>query len=174
MAPSRGGARRQRDAEFWVVGGGVRLNEVTALARQRGLGDRMRFFGHRDDVPALLAASDAFVLPSRSEAMPNGVIEAMAAGLPIIATAVGGIPEIVTHGETALLVRPDDAPALASAMLTLINAPERAAGFGAAARRAVERRFSFDRMVSGFEQVYLSELQAHAPKLVPNAELLVS
>src|SRR5947209_3591549 len=106
--------------EFHVVGDGPRLAELTALAAARGMGDRVRFFGHRDDVPALLRESDIFVLPSRSEAFPNGLIEAMAAGLPVVATAVGGIVELVRHGENGLLVRPGDSRDLANAIQQLV------------------------------------------------------
>jgi glycosyltransferase involved in cell wall biosynthesis len=166
--------RRYPDAEFWIVGGGDRFDEITALARARGIDARTRFFGHRDDVPRLLAESDIFVLPSRSEAMPNGVIEAMAAGMPIVATAVGGIPEVLRDGHTGLLVPSNDPGALAAALGELMDAPARAAALGAAARSAVERQFSFDRMVKEFERIYLAELQARAPQLVPTSEPLPS
>jgi glycosyltransferase involved in cell wall biosynthesis len=124
-------------------------------------------------VPRLLGESDLFVLPSRSEAMPNGVIEAMAAGMPVIATDVGGIPELVAHGRTGLLVPPGDAAALATALLQLMAAPDRAAALGRAARAEVERRFSFETMVSRFEHIYLAELAARAPRLA-TAQLLHS
>jgi glycosyltransferase involved in cell wall biosynthesis len=148
---------RYPDAEFWIVGGGARYDELTTLARQLGIESRTRFFGHRDDVPALLGESDIFVLPSRSEACPSGLIEAMASGLPVVATAVGGNVELVRHGETGLLVPPDDAGAIASAIHGLIESPDRAAVLGRAARDSVVCRFSFDRMVAAFERLYLTE-----------------
>jgi glycosyltransferase involved in cell wall biosynthesis len=166
--------RQYADAEFWIVGGGVRLEEITRLAHDRGVGAQTRFFGHRDDVPQLLAECDLFALPSRSEAMPNGVVEAMAAGLPIVATAVGGVPELLSDRRTGVLVQPDDPQAFAAALMDLMESPDRAAALGRAAREAVQRRFSFDRMVNEFEQIYLSELQVRAPKLVAGAELLAS
>src|SRR5918912_2763173 len=76
---------RYPDLRFRFVGGGARTEELTSLVRTRGLADRIEFLGHREDVPALLAESDIYVLPSRSEAFPNGIIEAMAAGLPVVA-----------------------------------------------------------------------------------------
>ena len=161
---------RYPDAEFWCVGGGVLSGVVPAEARRRGL-DRMKFFGHREDVPSILADADIYALPSRSEAMPNGVIEAMAAGLPIVATAVGGIPELVTDGEHGRLVRPDDAPALAAALMDVMEDPARAAAYGDAARRKIEERFSLDRMVNAFEQLYLDELFARAPRRAAAAQL---
>jgi glycosyltransferase involved in cell wall biosynthesis len=159
---------RHADAEFWIVGGGARYDELTALARRRGVDGRTRFFGHRDDVPALLAESDIFVLPSRSEAFPGGLIEAMAAGLPIVATAVGGNRELVQHRRNGLLVPPDDAQALAAAVVELIESPGNAAAYGRAARGSVENGFSFERMVSAFEDLYRSEFEAVSP-LVPCA-----
>jgi len=158
--------------EFHVVGDGPRLAELTALAAARGMGDRVRFFGHRDDVPALLRESDIFVLPSRSEAFPNGLIEAMAAGLPVVATAVGGIVELVRHGENGLLVRPGDSRDLANAIQQLVDDPRRAAALASQARRTIEARYSFERMVTAFERVYAKELRRRAPMaLCPAARL---
>jgi glycosyltransferase involved in cell wall biosynthesis len=154
---------RYADAEFWIVGDGARYDELTALARRTGIDGRTRFFGHREDVPALLAESDIFVLPSRSEAFPSGLIEAMAAGLPVVATAVGGNRELVQHGRNGLLVPPDDARALAAAIMDLIESPENAAAYGRAARGLVENGFSFERMVSAFEDLYRSEFEAVSP-----------
>jgi glycosyltransferase involved in cell wall biosynthesis len=154
---------RYADAEFWIVGGGARYDELMALARRRRVDVGTRFFGHRDDVPSLLAQSDIFVLPSRSEASPSGLIEGMAAGLPIVATAVGGNRELVQHRRNGLLVPPDDAQALAAAIIELIESPESAAAYGRAARGSVETRFSFERMVSAFEDLYRSEYEAVSP-----------
>jgi glycosyltransferase involved in cell wall biosynthesis len=165
--------RTYPDAEFIIVGDGVRRDELGARAERAGLAAHVRFLGHSDEVPRLLGESDLFVLPSRSEAMPNGVIEAMAAGMPVIATDVGGIPELVAHGRTGLLVPPGDAAALATALLQLMAAPDRAAALGRAARAEVERRFSFETMVSRFEHIYLAELAARAPRLA-TAQLLHS
>jgi glycosyltransferase involved in cell wall biosynthesis len=122
--------------------------------------DRCRFLGHRDDVPAVLAAADVFVLPSRSEASPNSVIEAMAAGLPVVATSVGGIPELVTDGRTGRLVPPGDPSALAQALVDLLDHPGHAAELGRAARARIERTASFERMVADFESLYLEEIAA--------------
>jgi glycosyltransferase involved in cell wall biosynthesis len=154
---------RNPDLEFRIVGDGSRLAELTALASARGVGKHVRFFGHRDDVPALLRDSDIFVLPSRSEALPNGLIEAMAAGLPVVATAVGGIVELVQHGKNGLLVRPGNSRDLANAIQQLIDDRGRAAALACEARRSIEACYSFDRMVREFERVYLRELQRRAP-----------
>jgi glycosyltransferase involved in cell wall biosynthesis len=162
---------RRPDAEFWIVGGGARYDELTALAARLGIDARTRFFGHRDDVPALLAESDVFVLPSRSEAFPGGLIEAMAAGLPVIATAVGGNLELIRHGTTGLLVPPGDPGALAAALHGLLESPGTAAELGRAARAWVEPRFSFDRMVSAFEDLYGAGLDAASRHVNARTEL---
>jgi glycosyltransferase involved in cell wall biosynthesis len=145
--------------QFQIAGDGPRLAELRALASALGIADRVTFLGHREDVPALLAQADAFVLPSRSEAFPNGAIEAMAAGLPVVASAVGGLLDLIEPGRTGVLVPPDDPRALAGAIDGLVNAPARAAALGAAARDEVVRRYSFERMVRAFEDLYLSHLE---------------
>jgi L-malate glycosyltransferase len=151
---------RHPDAELVVAGDGERRADLEAQARRLGLLDRCRFLGHRDDVPAVLAAADVFVLPSRSEASPNSVIEAMAAGLPVVATSVGGIPELVTDGRTGRLVPPGDPSALAQALVDLLDHPGHAAELGRAARARIERTASFERMVADFESLYLEEIAA--------------
>ena len=108
----------------------------------RALGGRVVLAGYRSDVPALLAGCDVFCLPSRAEGMPLVVLEAMAQGKPVVATAVGGTPELVVDGETGLLVPPDDAEALAGALGRLLSDPELAQRMGAAGRARVERDFS--------------------------------
>ena len=114
-----------------------------------------------------VAGADAFVLPSRSEAFPNGAMEAMAAGLPVVAASVGGLLDLIDDGRTGVLVPPDDPAALAHALEALIDSPERAAVIGATAREEIARRYSFDRMVRAFEGLYLSRLgtpRRHSPR----------
>ena len=156
-------ARDCPDLRYLIVGDGARRAELEALVRTKGVDRIVEFAGHREDVPALLAASDLFVLPSRSEAFPNGAIEAMAAGLPVIASAVGGLLDLIQSSRTGLLVPADDAEALAAALRRLHQDPERAASIGAAARREVLSRYSFDRMVAAFEHLYESELNRREP-----------
>jgi glycosyltransferase involved in cell wall biosynthesis len=153
--------RAYPDLEFQIVGDGPRRRELEQLARDRGV-SRVTFLGHREDVASLLAAADAFVLPSRSEAFPNGAIEAMAAGLPVVASAIGGLLDLIQDGRTGLLVPVGDPEALGAAMRSLIESPDRAVAIGRAARADVQQRYSFDRMVSSFEQLYLSGLRASA------------
>jgi glycosyltransferase involved in cell wall biosynthesis/peptidoglycan/xylan/chitin deacetylase (PgdA/CDA1 family) len=159
---------RHPDAEFVIVGDGRCRAELEALARSTGVFERFQFLGHRDDVPVVLADADVFVLPSESEASPNVIIEAMAAGLPVVASRVGGIPELVGEGFTGRLVPAADRHALADALLDLLDHPERAAAFGRAARRRIEEAYSFDRMVAQFEELYESQLHASpAPRPLP-------
>jgi glycosyltransferase involved in cell wall biosynthesis len=154
--------RHQPDVEFCIVGDGPERAAIAEQVSARGLGSHFRFLGQRDDVPALLASSDLFVLPSRTEACPNGVLEAMACALPIVATRVGGIPELIEHGTDGLLVDAGAPDALAGALIDLMEGPDRALRLGRAARERAERSFSLDVMVARFEQLYLSRLEADA------------
>lgn len=150
-------ARGRPDAIFQIVGAGPMREALERQAREARVESMVRFLGHREDVPQVLDSSDVFVLPSRSEAFPNGVIEAMAAGLPVVASDVGGIPELITHEQNGLLVPPGDPQALASAILRVINTPAEAATLAAAARETIEGNYSFDRMVGEFEALYAGE-----------------
>ena len=135
------------------------LASLRRLAARLWIGDRVVFAGLRQDVPALFGASTVVVMPSLNEAMPNALLEAMAAGAPTVATRVGGTPEAMIDGETGLLVAPGDATALAPAISRMLDEPGVAAGFGRAARRRIEQRFSLGRMVSDTEQLYVDLLQ---------------
>jgi glycosyltransferase involved in cell wall biosynthesis len=152
--------RRVPDVQFQIVGDGPRRQELEQQASALRITAQVSFLGHRHDVPAVLAQSDIFAFPSFMEASPNAVIEAMAAGLPIVATRVGGIPEVIEHEQSGLLVPPGDDRALAAGILRLIERPELAAQVGDAARATVEGRFSFDRMVDEFQQLFDTELAA--------------
>jgi glycosyltransferase involved in cell wall biosynthesis len=109
-------------------------------------------------VPALLGASTVAVMPSLNEALSNSLLESMAAGVPTVATRVGGTPEALTDGESGLLVPPDDVTALAAALRRLLDEPAAAAAYGRAARRAIEQRFSLRTMVAATERLYIDLL----------------
>ena len=123
------------------MGDGPYRPALEQQAAELGIAERVVFAGSREDVARMLAAADVFVLPSLTEALPTVVAEAMAAGLPIVATTVGGIPEMVRHGEAALLVPPADPEALAAAVLRLLANPRQAAAMGRSGRRVVAERF---------------------------------
>jgi len=134
---------RHPDARFVVVGDGPLRGELERLA----VGLPFEFTGERDDVPDLLAAFDVFALPSDFEGLCYAVIEAQAAGVPTVATPVGGIPENVVPGETGVLVPRGDAAALAEAILGLLDDPETAARLATEARRRALERYPVARMV---------------------------
>jgi glycosyltransferase involved in cell wall biosynthesis len=146
-------AQLRTDAHVVVVGDGPSREALAAQVARLGLGERVRLLGERADVREVLAALDVFVLPSRTEGMSNALLEGMAMALPVVATAVGGNPEVVTPG-TGVLVPAEDPGAMAAAVTDLLDAPERAAALGSAARRRVEERYGARAMVRRLEAVY--------------------
>jgi glycosyltransferase involved in cell wall biosynthesis len=153
---------RLDDAHLAIAGRGEEEEPLRALARDLDLADRLHLLGLRDDVDRLLAAADVFVQPSRSEGLPLALLEAMAAGLPVVATRVGGLPEAVVPGECGELVPAADPEALAVVLRSLLADPKRAAELGGAARRRVCNRFSVDAMVDAYRALYA---QARPPVL---------
>lgn len=141
------------DLRFLAVGQGPLEAETRDLHRALGLGERFGILGYRDDVPRILAAADLFVLASAHEGLPVAMMEALAAGRPVVATAVGGIPEAVTSGVHGLLVPPNDASALAGALVTLARDGELRSRMSAAAR-ARSADFDIARTVREEERVY--------------------
>ncbi len=138
-------------ATFLIVGGVNEPNyerELQELVKQLGLERNVRFLGASDKVWPLLKACDIFCLPSRSEGMSNALLEAMACGLPCVATAVGGTPEVLEDGETGYLVPVENPNAAAEKIMRLLRSPDEAHKMGQAARRVVEERFSVERMVN--------------------------
>ena len=128
--------------------------EVQDLARRAGVLDRFVFTGYRADVARLMLAADLSVLCTHFEGLPLVMIEAMAAGLPCVATAVDGIPEALTDGVTGLLHQHGDAEGLASAIASLLALPDRGAAIGAAARVEAERRFGRSRFAHDVRALY--------------------
>jgi glycosyltransferase involved in cell wall biosynthesis len=137
---------RHPNVRFVVAGDGELRAELEQLARP--LGDRFTFLGAREDVPDLLASFDVFAFPSRFEGLCLAVIEAQAAGVPVVATPVGGIRETVLEGETGWLVPLHDVDALADGISRCLDEPERARNVAEEARRSVRERYSVERMVS--------------------------
>jgi L-malate glycosyltransferase len=147
-------------ATFDVVGAGPEREALVARARARGVAQAFAFSGHAEDVLAHLREADVFVLPSRTEAFPNAILEAMAAGVPVVASAVGGILEVVRDDVTGLLVPADRPDVLAHRVNRLLGESLLRERLAAAGRALVVERYSFERMVNDFEHLYVDQLTA--------------
>ncbi len=141
-------------AELHVAGDGPGRAAAEELVARLGISGHVRFLGDRDDVPELLAEASALVLASDYEGCPLVVIEAMAAGVPVAATAVGGVGELVEDGRSGILTAPGDADGLAAAMRALLVDPARARSMGEAGRRAAAERLSHRTMMSRLVSLY--------------------
>jgi glycosyltransferase involved in cell wall biosynthesis len=137
-----------------IAGRGETEAPLRRLAAEVGVADRVQLLGLRSDVPDLLAAADLFVLPSRSEGLPLALVEAMGASLPIVASDVGGISEVVTRDVEALLVPPDDPECLAAALASLLGDASRRAALGRAARVRATSAHSVESMGDRYEGLY--------------------
>jgi glycosyltransferase involved in cell wall biosynthesis len=142
------------DVHAVFVGKGPEKGRLEAMAKELGIGERSQFVGRKEDVSTWLAALDAFVLPSHWEGMSNALLEAMAAGLPVVATAVGGTPDVVLDGVTGLLVSPGDPASLARAIGRMIRDPNLRQKMGRAGRARIEQHFSIEETVRRTEEMY--------------------
>ena len=142
--------------ELNIIGVGPRLDEYAALVRALGIEEEVHFLGFVDptDVPTDYAHADLFVLPSRMENFPLVLLEAMASGLPVVATAVGGVPELVVSGETGLLVPPNDPQALAEAINSLLDDPKTMRAMGAKGREMVREHYTWDRVAERMAEYF--------------------
>jgi glycosyltransferase involved in cell wall biosynthesis len=147
-----------RSFDALIVGEGPDRRKLEQEIERLGLTPRVQLAGERSDVPELLARADVFVLSSESEGFPVSVLEAMAAGLPVVASRVGGVPEAVLDGETGLLVRPRDPDELAAALESLIARPELRRRLGAAGRARAEERFDLEPFRQAHVELYSREL----------------
>jgi glycosyltransferase involved in cell wall biosynthesis len=146
--------QRLPDAKLLIVGDGADEAAVRALVEKLGLSQRVQMLGVRRDIPRILAATDVFVLSSDREGLPIAVLEALAAGCPVVCTTVGDLPLVVKDGATGRLVPPQDPPALAAALTELLADPDRAAAMGAAGREFVSREYSQQRMIEQHARIY--------------------
>lgn len=147
-------AERPR-SQLLLVGEGSLQGETERLVRQEGLGARVRFLGVRRDVPELLSAADGYLLSSAWEGMPVALLEAAAVELPVVATRVGGVPEVVEDGATGLLVPAGNPVALAEAMLRVETfSPDVRAAMGRRGRALVEERYGTGRVMQMWERLY--------------------
>lgn len=148
--------------EMWIVGDGPLRSALTQLSLELGLTARIRFLGTRSDVRSLLAQTDIFVLPSLWENMPFALAEAQSSGLAIVATAVGGVPEIIADQETGLLVPPKAPEALARAIGTLLSDDDLRTRLGANAQRTALQQWDARRMTRATVNVYRNAIKTHA------------
>lgn len=144
----------RRRARLVIAGDGPLRAAVEREIGAGQLGDRVWLAGSRSDVPRIMRALDCFVLPSRAEGISNTILEAMASGLPVIATAVGGNPELVVDRRCGWLVPPCNPEAMAEAMAQSLAAPQQSREFGTVARQRIEAEFSLDAMVRQYADLY--------------------
>ncbi len=141
-------------ARLLIVGDGPMRHQFEAMAQALGIADSVEFRGEQRDIPAYFHQGTIAVLPSRSEGMPNVLLEAMACALPCIATRVSGCEELIQHGANGLLVEPEDYEELAQTLLTLLTHPTRARSYGQAARVTVEQHYSLEHIIDMYIELY--------------------
>ncbi len=151
-------AAQHPDARFLIVGGGSCYAQMEALAQQLGIQDKVIFTGVRTDVRTLLGAMDLFVLPSHTEGMSIALLEAMAASLPVVATAVGGTPDVISHEDNGWLVQPDNPKQMALACGRLIRDEPLRTRLAVAGRQRVVQQFGLETMIERTQSVYRSVL----------------
>ena len=150
-------ATGDRQSRLLLAGDGPERGPLEAITRELGLEHRVEFLGFRRDIEELLAQSDVFVISSNHEGVSIAVLEAMRAGLPVIGTRVGGMPETIQDRRTGRLVEAGDIEAMASVMRSLIDSPAERARLGDAGRRFLEAEFSIEKMVERYERLYRGE-----------------
>ncbi len=148
------------ETRFVLVGDGEKRKDFERQVAELGLDRHFLFLGRRNDVPRILACCDIAVLPSRAEGLPNAVLEYLAAGLPTVASRVGGNVEILRDDKTGLLVPPEDSTALAEALLRLLRDPEFSVRLGKSGREYVASEFSVQRMIANTDQLYTELLRS--------------
>ena len=158
-------------ARLLIAGEGSERDRLEGLAaahlRSELCCDSVAFLGRRDDIPAVLAAADVVAMPSYREAQGIAILEALAADRPVVASNVGGIPEMISDGETGILVPSHDPSALAAAIISLFSHPDRAAQLAAAGHEMVHAEFCIDYMLRDIEAIYALAVGGD-PKLVPD------
>ncbi|MBI3287600.1 MAG: glycosyltransferase, partial [Chloroflexi bacterium] len=146
--------------KFAVVGDGQSRGELEAYARSLGIASQVIFTGWRRDLPTLYADLNVLALSSNNEGTPVSIIEAMAAGVPVVATSVGGVPDLVREGETGFLVKAEDIGGMAAAILELVRNPERAERMGQEGQRLAQENYSVHRLLERTRSLYLELLRA--------------
>ncbi len=141
-------------AKLLIIGDGAERDKLEQQVVQLGLGEQVRFLGSRSDVPDILQCLDVFVLSSKEEGLPLCILEAMASGLPVVATNVGGIPTVVRPDENGMLVDPEDSRAMANALLSLFNDKKQRVRLGMNGRRLVEQRYNLKKSIAAYHSLY--------------------
>jgi glycosyltransferase involved in cell wall biosynthesis len=140
--------------QFLVVGDGPLRGFLEPMVEERGLQGHVVFTGIREDVPAILRHTDVFVLASLTEGLPITLLEALASEVPVVATCVGGIPEVVDDGVTGIVIPPADPGALRQAITWTLDHPQEAAERSRRGREKIHQEFSIGEMVRSYEEVY--------------------
>lgn len=148
------GLPRSLDWRLVLVGDGPLRPRMEALATVRGIADRSIFLGMRSDVPSILKTSDIFVFPSRTEGLPNALLEAMAAGAAVVTTRAPGCRDVVTHEATGLCVDVNDVPGLRHALARLCERPELRRALAARGQAAARTEWSIERTFEGYHELY--------------------
>jgi glycosyltransferase involved in cell wall biosynthesis len=152
-------AKVPQGAVLCIAGGGPEGGSLEGMVAALGVSDSVRLLGERSDMPNMLAAADIFAMPSRAEGLGIAALEAMAVALPVLASAVGGLQDLVLHGETGRLLPAGDVQAWAAALEWMLSDPETAQRLGRAGQRRVEQSFLPAGMVEAYEKLYLKAQQ---------------
>jgi glycosyltransferase involved in cell wall biosynthesis len=151
------------DLELWIVGEGGERGRLERRIEELGMSDRVRLLGYRDDTVPLYEAMDVYALSSTREGLPNALLEAMALGLPVVATRIAGVPGLVEDGRYGLLVEPGSAAELSRALETLARDRTLRERLGTEARGTIERSHSFAQRMETVRHIYDRTLASHAP-----------
>ena len=146
------------ETRFLIVGDGPLREDLESLSLSLGIAQAVRFLGYRQDVATLMGMSDVIVMSSLREGLPYVLLEALALARPVVGTQVGGIPEVIKHGETGFLVPPKDAESLAEAIIRVLRNPEEAARLGERGRELISQEFNVETMVRKIAAVYAEVL----------------
>ena len=155
---------KHASAHLAIAGEGEQLVSLQSLVKELGISKNVTFLGARNDLPALLSASDSVLIPSRNEGFPRVAIEAMAAGKPVVATTAGGIPEAIIDGETGILVPPNDVNAMAIALSSLIENKTLRNHLGQVGEQRARQNYSIEKYVTRLDNLYQTLLKTHEKK----------
>jgi glycosyltransferase involved in cell wall biosynthesis len=147
--------QQEPSVRFVIIGDGVLRPELERQVQALGIPERVIFTGWRRDLPPIYADLDVLAVTSKNEGTPVSAIEAMAAGCPVVATRVGGLPDLIRDGETGCLVPPGDVQAVATAILRLVRDPETSRRLGQTAQAMARERFALPRLIGDLERLYL-------------------